>query len=241
MNWTLVYIISSLLILPLIIYGVFAQANVSGVFNRLSKVSASNGETASETAKKMLKMAGISNVEVVHINGNLSDCYHPKYKVVKLSNSTYSSTSIAAIGVCAHEVGHAIQDAKGSFLFKLRNALVPVCNFISGAFIPLIFIGSILSFTFYIETVGFYICVGSMIAYGSSLLFQIVTLPLEYDASNKALALMKNMNEFSETELKQAKQVLTAAIHTYISSMLTTLVYFLRFLSYTMIFSRDRD
>lgn len=241
MDWSLIYIIATILILPVFIYGWIAQAKVSGVFNRYSTISSRTNMTGAELAKKLLNDANITNVSIEIINGKLTDCYDPKHKVLKLSRATHDSTSIAALGVCAHEVGHAIQDAKGSFLFKLRTALVPVCNFISKAFLPLILIGSILGFTFYIPYVGYYTCLASIILYGASLLFQFVTLPLEYDASKKALKLLKETGNFAETELTYAKQVLSAAIHTYVASMLSTLVYFLRFLSYAMIFSKHRD
>ena len=241
MDWTLIYIVASLLILPVLIYGAIAQSNVNATFHKFSNKLSSSGKSAAIYAQQLLVKAGVLNVKVVPINGRLTDCYDPKRKVVKLSDATYTSTSIAAIGVATHEVGHAIQDAKGSFLFKLRIALVPICNFISYAYIPLIFVGSILSFTFYIETVGYYICLASIVMYGASLLFQLVTLPLERDASNKALKLLSESGDFSDTELAQAKKVLNAAIQTYIAGTLTSLVYFLRFLSYAMIFTRRRD
>ncbi len=240
MDWYLIYIIATLMIFPVLIYGVIAQSSVHSTFEKYSKIPSLSGVTAEEVSRRLLARANIQNVKIDHINGKLTDCYDPTHKVIKLSSSTSSSTSIGAIGVCAHEVGHAIQDAKGSFLFKLRRLLVPVCNFISGAFLPLIILGSILSFTFYIPTVGYYICLCSIISYGASLLFQLVTLPLEYDASKKSLQLLK-AEDFSETEISQAKQVLNAAIHTYLAATLSTLVYFLRFLSYAMIFANNRD
>ena len=241
MDWTLIYIIASVMILPIMIYGLYAQSYTMNIFNKYSTHPSSSGITAEALAKQLLSKAGITDVRVERINGRLTDCYNPRHKVIKLSTSTSGASSIAALGVCAHEIGHAIQHAKGNFLFKLRNALVPVCNFISRAFLPLILIGSIMNFTFYIPAVGYYICLGSLISYGASLVFQLVTLPLEFDASKKAIALLRETELFPETELKQSKQVLNAAAQTYIASMLTTLVYFLRFLSYAMIFARDRD
>ena len=162
--------------------------------------------TASELARRLLQQAGVTNVKVIEIKGDLTDCYDPRRKVVKLSNSTYNSTSMAALGVCAHEVGHAIQDARGSLLFRIRIALVPIVNFISGAYVPLMVVGSLLNFVFFMPAIGYYICLASVIAYGASLLFQLVTLPLERDASSRALRLLKEANCFSETEIKQSKQ-----------------------------------
>ena len=241
MNWEIIYIIASLMILPIFIYGVIAQASVTSTFNRFSTISSSSGMTSAELARKLLHSAGVDNVEVVQINGRLTDCYDPRHKVVKLSQATYNSTSISALGVCAHEVGHAIQDAKRSILFRLRIAIVPIVNFVSRAFVPLILLGSILSFTFYLPAIGYYMCLASVISYGASLLFQLVTLPLEHDASKKAISMLRGTGMFTETEIKNSKQVLNAAIHTYIASMMTSLVYFLRFLSYIMIFTNRKD
>lgn len=241
MNWTLLYIVASLAIIPIMIYGAISQSSVHSVFNKYSKVYSEHGITAGELARKLLKQAGINNVDVAPIEGRLSDCYDPTHRVVKLSHSTYNVSSMAALGVCAHEIGHAIQHHRRNFMFRLRSFLVPVVNLVSRACLPLILIGSLLSFTFYIPTVGYYIVLASVISYGASMLFYIVTLPLEYDASRKALKLLKETGEFSNSEIHAAKQVLTAAIHTYIAAFMTSLAYFLRFLSYAMIFTRNRD
>lgn len=240
MDWVTLYIIASLLLVPMFIYSVFASYNVDSVFNKFKDVHTSAGVTAAEFTQKLLKQANIDNVTITKIGGNLTDCYDPRKKVVKLSASTYDSTSISALGVCAHEVGHAVQDNRKMFLFRLRIFFVPIVNIINGLYIPLIFVGSILAFTFMIPTVGYYIVLGSVIAYGASLLFYFITLPLEYDASRRALAMMKEMNTFTETELAQAKQVLKAAIQTYIAATLISLIYFLRFLSYAMIFTSNK-
>lgn len=240
MNWTLLYIIAGILLLPMFLYGLFAQANIQNVFRRYLEYPSKANITSSELAKALLLRADIKDVEVVPIKGLLDDCYDPKRKVIKISMQAYNLTSIAALGVAAHEVGHAVQHHNKSFLFRLRNAIVPVVNLISKMYIPLVLAGSILSFTFMIPTVGFWICWGSVIAYGASLLFYLITLPLEFDASKKAIQMMRETEAFSETELKQAKHVLSAAAQTYIATSLTQLIYFLRFLSYAMIFSDNK-
>lgn len=236
MDWTLVYVLATILLLPAFIFGVISQNLAVSAFNRHSKSLAYTGITARELAEKLLEKAGIKNVEIVNINGRLTDCYDPRNKIIKLSNATINSSSIAALGVCAHEVGHAIQDHNKSFLFRLRIWIVPIINFISGMFVPMIFLGSILNFTFMIPTVGYYMIFVSVILYGASLLFHIITLPLEYDASKKALAMLKETETLSTTELESAKQVLKAAIYTYVAELVTTLLYFIRFLSYARIF-----
>lgn len=239
MDWITLYIIAGILLLPAFLYGGISQLSSLGTFERFSKTNANCEITASELAKKLLDNASVSNVEIVRINGRLTDCYDPRNKVIKLSEATYNSSSIAAIGVCAHEVGHAIQDANNSFLFRLRIKFVPIVNFLSRLYIPLILAGSILSFVLYIETIGYYIALTALIMYGASMIFHLITLPLEYDASKKALQLLEETETLTNGELYYANKVLKAAIQTYIAALITSVLYFLRFLSYAMIFDRN--
>lgn len=240
MDWMIIYIIVALLIIPVFIYGLICQANVNSTFNKYSKKLAESGITAAELAERLLESQNITNVNVFRINGKLSDCYDSRNKVVKLSDEVYNSSSIAALGVCAHEIGHACQDAKKNFLFRLRQIIIPVTNFITKAFIPLILIGAVLNSLFYLPIVGYYITFSSVILYGASLLVYFVTLPLEYDASKKALAMLEKNEILNRDDLKGAKAVLKAAIHTYIAAFMSSLVYFLRFLSYFMILTNER-
>ncbi|MBP3581583.1 MAG: zinc metallopeptidase [Clostridia bacterium] len=241
MDWVTLYIIASIMLIPLFIYGSIASAGVESTFNKYSRTLSSSGLTGYAVAKKLLDDAGIKNVKIVETGGRLTDCYDPKRKELRLSSATIHSGSVAAIGVCAHEVGHAVQDHKNMFLFKLRIFIVPIVNLVNRAFVPLILLGSILGFTFYIPVVGYYIVLGSIIAYGASMVFSLITLPLEYDASKRAMRMLKETGAFSDDELKHSSKILKAAIQTYISSTLTSVAYFLRFLSYAMIFSRNRD
>lgn len=237
MDWSVLYIVATLLILPAFIYGGISQAAATSTFDKYAKQTTNNNIQANELARKLLQSANLNNVAVVDIDGKLTDCYDPRNKVVKLSKATYNSNSIAAFGVCAHEVGHAIQDANKNFLFRLRRAIVPVINFITRLYIPMILFGSILSFALYIEAIGYYLCWAAVIMYGASFIFYLITLPLEYDASKKALKLLKQTELFTSGEIDSANKVLKAAIQTYISTLLTTMLFFLRFLSYAMIFS----
>ena len=239
MEWTIIYIIATVMILPILIYSLISQAKVNSTFDKYSKHFNQNQITASELAHKLLMEAEITDVDIVRINGKLTDCYDSRNKVVKLSDKVFDSTSMAALGIAAHEVGHAIQDAKKNLLFRMRQIIIPVTNFVTRAFIPLLFIGAILNIMFFLPTIGYYITLASVISYGGSLLVYFVTLPLEYDASKKALKLLYNTS-LSTDEIKSAKKVLNAAIHTYIAALLTSLAYFLRFLSILMIFY-DRD
>jgi len=240
MDWVTIYIICGLLIIPIFIYSLISQIKVNSTFDKFKDVFAHSNITAAELANKLLKESNISNVDVDRINGKLTDCYDPRNKVVKLSTNVYNSSSIAALGICAHEIGHAIQDAKKNIVFRIRQIIIPVTNLITKAFIPLLLIGAILNTMFFLPAIGYYITIFSLISYGASLLIYFVTLPLEYDASKKALALLDKTNTLSSEEMASAKQVLTAAIHTYIAAFLSSLIYFLRFLSWIMIFN-NRD
>lgn len=239
MDWTLVYVIAAILILPAFIYGGISQISATNAFDKYSQNLTQSGITASELAKKLLEHAGITNVEVVKIDGKLTDCYDPKHKVVKLSTATYDSSSISALGVCAHEVGHAVQDAKGTFMFRLRSAIVPVVNFLSKLYLPLVLLGSIFGFALMIEPLGYYMVWAAVIMYGANTIFYFVTLPLEYDASKRALEMLRETETLNGSELASAKIVLKAAIQTYIGTLIISVLYFLRFLSYAMIFRKD--
>ncbi len=240
MSFTTLYIIAAILILPVFIYSLISQAKVNSTFEEYSKHFSRSGITAAKLSKKLLENAKISDVDVVKVGGNLTDCYDPANKVVKLSDSVYNSSSIAALGVCAHEIGHAVQHARKNLMFQIRRIVIPITNLVTRAFIPLVLIGSILNFMFFIPSVGYYMVLISVISYAGSLLIYFVTLPLEYDASKKALKMLGETETLDATEITEAKRVLTAAIHTYIAAFLTSLVYFLRFLSILMIL-KDRD
>lgn len=240
MDWITIYIITACLILPVFIYSLISQSRVNLTFDQYSKEFSKNEIPASQIAHNLLISANITNVDIARINGKLTDCYDSRNKVIKLSSNVFDSNSIAAIGVASHEVGHAIQDANKNLIFRARQIIIPITNFITRAFIPLIFIGAILNFMFFLPTIGYYITLASLISYGGSLLIYFVTLPLEYDASKKALRLLEQSTNLSDKELLGAKKVLNAAIHTYIAAFLSSLIYFMRFLSLVMIF-HDRD
>ena len=239
MDWTLVYVLATILIIPSMIFGAIAQFNVNNTFDRYDAASATSGITAAELAVRLLASAGINNVKVERINGRLSDCYDPRSRTVKLSDATYASTSLSALGVCAHEVGHAVQHAKGTLLFRLRIALVPIVNFCSRAFMPLIIIGSLCSFLFLIPSVGYIIIWASVISYGASFVFYLVTYPVETDASKRALELLEKTGAMNEAELRASRKVLKAAAQTYLSALITSMLYFLRFLSILLSYKND--
>ncbi len=241
MSWEILYIVVTILLIPTVIIGAIVQMNVYDTFNKFNRVPSKTGLTASELAERLLDRGDVHGVSVNQIDGKLTDCYDSKKKVVNLSTETYNSSSLASLGVCAHEVGHAIQDSRGMFLFKLRRVLVPIVNLISKACLPLLIIGMLFNFLFLIPTVGFYLVWASVIMYGASVLFYLVTLPLELDASKRALRMLKENGFMDDDEIKQTKKVLKSAALTYVQAFIISLLYFLRFLSILLMFFGGRD
>ena len=220
LDWT--YIV---LVLPAVIFSIWASASVKTTFKKYSGVSNRAGLTGAEVARRILCENGLYDIKVVQCLGNLSDHYDPKARVVRLSESTYSSTSSAAIGVAAHEVGHAIQHAKGYIPLKLRNAIVPVTNIGSRLSMPLIFIGILLSGVGEIFALMAYIGVA---CFSLCAIFQLLTLPTEFNASRRAMKMIKEGGFLTAEETVGAKRVLRAAAMTYVAALAVSLTQFLR-------------
>lgn len=237
------YIIVSILILPGIIYGSYAQANVNKTYNAFKTITSSSGKTASEVARSMLDMAGLTDVKIVKINGNLTDNYNPKTKTLSLSKSTYDSKSVAAIGVAGHEVGHALQHQEGYLPLKIRNAFVPLVKFGSIMFWPIVIVGFILMCISSISpTIGEIVVWVGVALYGSSTLFYFITVPVEYDASRRALKNLSSINFLTPEEIPMAERVLKAAAQTYVATLIVSALYFLRFFLYIfMILGKSKD
>ena len=197
-------------LLPSIILSVWASANVNSTYKKYSKVRSMSGLTANDAVRRILDSNGLKNVRIEHVSGNLTDHYDPKANVIRLSDATDGSNSAAAIGVAAHEAGHAVQHAVGYTPIKIRMALVPVCNIGSNLAIPLI----LMSFLFGIPSLAY---VG-IIAFATATLFQLVTLPVEFDASRRAIAILEN-GYMSGDDLRASKKVLRAAALTYVASL----------------------
>lgn len=214
-----------LFMLPAILFVLYAQIMVSTRYNQFSKVFTYQRVTGKEVAEQILRQNGITNVAVCPIAGKMTDHYHPTKKVINLSQGVYNSTSVAAIGIAAHEAGHAVQHAKGYAPIKLRTAMVPVCNVGSYLAIPLIIIGALLS-NFGLVQVG-------IVLFATITLFQLVTLPVEFDASRRALEFIRTSGMFAQNEVTGARRVLTAAAMTYVAalaqSVLQLLYYVMRF------------
>ncbi len=211
-----------ILIIIAAVISLAASARVKSTFAKYSKVNGRRGITAEEAAADILHRAGIHDVKIGRIKGNMTDNYNPSTKVLSLSDSVYGSTSVAAIGVAAHECGHAIQDEQEYLPMRVRTAIVPVVNIGSRLSWPLILIGFLFSF-------GPLITVG-IVLFSVVVVFQLVTLPVELNASGRALAVVDSSGLLDDNELKGAKKVLRAAAMTYIAAAAGSILQLLRLL-----------
>lgn len=200
-----------------------ASANVKSTYNKFASYRSMTNMTGAQVAERLLRSAGLYDVKVGQVRGELSDHYNPATKVVNLSDSVYGSTSVAAIGVAAHECGHAIQHAKGYFPLNLRTWFVPVANFGSKLAWPLILIGLFISS----ESSQLIINAGIFL-FSFAVIFQLITLPVEFNASRRALVLLENQGILSAQELPYTKKVLGAAALTYVASAASAILQLLR-------------
>ncbi len=223
------------------IFSIYASVKVNKTFAKYNTVGTLSGITGYDTALRLMYSNGITDITIGKIRGNLTDYYHPSKKIVNLSESTYASNSVAAVAVAAHEIGHVMQKKDGFFLYKLRSAIVPVVNFGSYLAMPLVLIGLIIDIVLSNTdpNIGFYIALAGVVLYGGSLVFALVTLPVELNASKRAKKMLIEENILTQEESKGAEKVLSAAALTYLASLLTSFVYFLRFFVYVLtIFGR---
>lgn len=231
-----------LLVLPTVILALYAQAKVNSTFNRYRQERSYRGMTGQEVAMQMLRNAGIYDVPVQMVAGHLTDHYDPKNRVLRLSESVFNSSSIAAIGVAAHEAGHAIQHQEGYAPLHLRNAIIPLTRIGSNLSMPLIFIGIALgglSNAASAVNMGWYIIIAGIALFGVAVLFQVITLPVEFNASRRALATLGSTQILMEDEVKKARKVLSAAALTYVAAMAQALANLLRLI--LIVGGRRRD
>ena len=200
-----------------------ASARVKTTYAKYSKDRSMSGMTGAEAAERILRNAGIHDVSIGHVSGNLTDHYNPKTKVLNLSDSVYGSTSVAAIGVAAHECGHAIQHQEGYFPLSFRGALVPVANFGSTMAWPLIIIG-----LFFNSHTGTFLIQLGIMFFSLAVLFQLVTLPVEFNASNRVVHILGSTGMLQDDELKKTRRVLRAAALTYVASAAAAILQLLR-------------
>lgn len=210
-----------ILIIIAAIISLIAQWRVNSAFSKYSRLASMSGMTGAQAARMILQSNGINDVSVQRISGKLTDHYNPSTKVLNLSESVYGSTSVAAIGVAAHECGHAIQHARGYFPLSLRTALVPVANIGSQLSWVFIIVGAILSFNQTLITIG-------IIMFSAAVLFQLVTLPVEFNASARALEQLESNGILYRDEVSQTRKVLSAAALTYVAAAATAILQLLR-------------
>ncbi|MDD4315652.1 MAG: zinc metallopeptidase [Clostridia bacterium] len=233
-TFDIVYYIASALLLPMIIYSFYVSYKVNKTFRDFAGVFSHSGLTAAEVAQSMLERAGINDVSVERVNGNLTDHYNPKDKTVYLSDSVYTSSSVAAIGVAAHETGHAVQHSTGYAPLKIRTAIVPFANVGSRLAIPLIIVGAVLGVS---TLAGIYLVYVGIAFYALTTLFMLVTLPVEFNASRRAKKMLYETGILQRDEIDMADAVLSAAAKTYVASFAVSLLYLIRFMG---IFLRRR-
>ena len=203
------------------VISLIASAGVKATFNKYSKRIAQSGLTGRDVATRILNGAGIYDVSVNHISGNLTDNFNPTNKTLNLSDSVYASNSIAAIGVAAHESGHAIQHDKGYIPIKIRGAIVPVVNFGSRLSFPVILLGCLMNYNEIIISIG-------ILLFSFGLIFSLITLPVEFNASRRAISILEQDGILYDEELKGARKVLFAAAMTYVASAIGMALQLLR-------------
>lgn len=210
-----------LLVLIGAILCIWAQMRVKSTYKKYSRVRSRSGMTGAQAAQRILQLSGIYDVRIEHVGGELTDHYDPSNKVLRLSDSVYGSDSIAAIGVAAHECGHAVQHNKGYAPLSFRTALVPVANIGSKIGIPIIIFGAIMSMNQILIQIGIWV-------FALAVLFQIVTLPVEFNASGRALAMLGDYGMLGQDETNGCRKVLSAAALTYVAAAASAVLQLLR-------------
>ena len=228
-DWT--YLV---LVLPVLILSMIASARVNSTFNRYSSQISSRRITGAQAAQRVLQANGVSGVRIERVSGNLTDHYDPKANVIRLSDNVYDNPSTAAIGVACHEAGHAVQYAQNYGPIKLRAAIIPVTNIGSKLAMPLILIGVLLTSLGEFSTILIYIGIA---CFSLSLIFQLVTLPVEFNASRRAMNAIDSMNILTDEEQQGARKTLRAAAMTYV---MATLAAFTQLLRLVLLFGRRR-
>jgi Zn-dependent membrane protease YugP len=215
-DWTM------LIVLPAFFFSLWAQFKVNSTYEKYSKQRTRRGITGADAARRVLNENGLYDVKIEHIRGNLTDHYDPRANVIRLSDSVYASDSAAAVGVACHEAGHAVQHAKGYFPIKVRSAVIPMTRFGSMLSIPLFMIGLI----FATDS----LMLAGILLYAVVAFFQLVTLPVEFNASKRAMQAIKTSGMLAPDEYSSSRKVLTAAAMTYVAALATSLLTLLRLL-----------
>lgn len=203
------------------VLSMWASATVKSTYNKYSRVYSYSGLTGAQAAAQILRQAGIYDVRIEHVSGNLTDHYDPKARVLRLSDSVYGSNSVAAIGVAAHECGHAIQDQEDYVPLRFRSAFVPVANLGTQVAFPILLLGVFLGSSHFLIQVG-------LLCFFFGVLFQLITLPVEFNASGRAVRILRETGMMSDDELSKTKKVLSAAAMTYVAAAAASILSMLR-------------
>lgn len=233
------YYLMGIILIPGLLLASYAQYKVKSTYNKYSGMFSSCGLTASDFIKKLMSATDTQYLQVKSISGHLTDHYDPTKEEICLSQDVYSSNSVAALGIACHEFGHALQKKERYFPYQIRRVLVPITNFASSLLWPLVIIGLI--FNFGVESggaIGDIFLWSGIALFGSSVLFNLATLPVEFNASNRAVKILKASGTLTEEELAGTKKVLTAAALTYVAALVVSILNLLRFL--LVVLSRTR-
>ena len=231
-DWTI------LVLVPAMIFAFWAQSRVNSTFKKYAKVHNRRGLTGADAARRVLDAAGLYHVRVERVHGHLTDHYDPRENVIRLSDATYASTGIAAVGVAAHEAGHAVQHAKGYITVKVRTAIIPLTRFGSFLSMPLFILGMLFAGGAYAGGgIGEILMLTGILFFSFSTLFQLVTLPTEFNASSRAIKALEDGGLLADDELPAAKATLSAAAMTYVAALASSLASLLRLI---LIFNRRR-
>lgn len=228
------YYLLGIILLPGLLLAIYAQSKVTLTFQKYNSSFSESGKSASEIARMFLDFAGLSDIKIIKVKGELTDYYNHSKKVIALSENVYDSSSISALGVACHEVGHALQYKTNYLPIRIRNFIIPICNFANNMLWVLIILGAIFFYS-PIGIVFWYVGVGT---FALSVLINLITLPVEYNASNRALKLLEKSSVLTSEETQCAKEVLYSAGLTYVASLVVSILNLLRLV---LVLFRHRD
>lgn len=236
------YYIMGIILLPGLIFAMWAQSKVNGAFREYSGVNTKMGVTAGRVIERFVRQSGMDYITINKISGHLTDNFNPMNKTINLSQSVYDSSSIAAIGVATHEFGHALQQKEHYAPYVLRRIVIPVSNIASYLLWPLVIIGLVLNVFVYAEStlIGDIFLWSGIGFFGLSVLLNLITLPVEYNASHRALKLLEDSGTMDDEELSGAREVLNSAALTYVAALVVAILNFLRFILVVTRYSRRR-
>lgn len=237
--WYAIYITALVLFFLSLVFGNIGQKKTAKIFNSLAESKTVCGVEAKRFSMILLNMAGIDDVEVDEVNGLSTDCYNPDFKVIKLSKKTIDATTLSALGYCAHEVGHAIQHNVKYRYYIAKLKLAPIFNFFAKLFFPFMIIGSLLSFTFKMPNIGLIFLWFAIISFSLSFIFYLVILPVERDACKRIVPIIEKCEFLTTDEINILTIVLKSALWTYSTDLTSSMLFFVKFLSYERILDEE--